>query len=348
MSKPFAIVAGVGPGTGAAVARKFSLQNRYPVALLARNPANYESLVSEINNAGGKAIGISTDVSSASSVSAAFQKIKSEFGEESGCAAAIFNASGRFFRKSILELTEEEFTAGYEVSCKGAFLFTKAAMPMLLSLAKKQEGQKENEGVGHYPPTLIYTGATASVKSSANMSSFSTGKYAMRALAQSTAREFAPQGVHVAHAIIDGVIDIPRTKDWLKDMPPEAKISADGVSGISTCESRSLLTAHRSQMHTGICTRSQRRPSRMKSISDQCWRSGRKRLTNNELYITLGGVSQNEIRTKRSAMHWTCPSLVSSSPLPLSPSSQFLPCVEPVYPMLLISAWRSHHRSPHT
>lgn len=52
----------------------------------------------------------------------------------------------------------------------------------------------------------------------------------MRALSQSIAREFAPKGVHVAHAIIDGVIDIPRTKDWLKDMPPEAKISAEGVS----------------------------------------------------------------------------------------------------------------------
>lgn len=61
------------------------------------------------------------------------------------------------------------------------------------------------------------------------MSSFSTAKYATRALSQSIAREFAPKGVHVAHAIIDGVIDIPRTKEWLKDMPPEAKISAEGV-----------------------------------------------------------------------------------------------------------------------
>lgn len=55
----------------------------------------------------------------------------------------------------------------------------------------------------------------------------------MRALSQSVAREFAPKGVHVAHAIIDGVIDIPRTKEWLKDQPPEAKISAEGVSSVS-------------------------------------------------------------------------------------------------------------------
>ena len=52
----------------------------------------------------------------------------------------------------------------------------------------------------------------------------------MRALSQSIAREFAPQGIHVAHAIIDGVIDIPRTKEWFKDQPPEAKISAEGIA----------------------------------------------------------------------------------------------------------------------
>lgn len=112
-SKLFAVVAGVGPGTGAAVARKFG--QHYPVALLARNPDNYEPYVKEINDAGGKAIGISTDVSDASSIKSAFQKIEAEFGSV-GCAAAVFNASGRFVRKSILEMSEEEFTAGYQVS----------------------------------------------------------------------------------------------------------------------------------------------------------------------------------------------------------------------------------------
>lgn len=112
-ARPFAIVAGVGPGTGAAVARKFAAS--YPVILLARNPANYESLVTEINKSGGHAIGISTDVSSSSSVKSAFQKIEQEF-QGAGCAAAVFNASGRFVRKPLLELSEEEFCAGFEVS----------------------------------------------------------------------------------------------------------------------------------------------------------------------------------------------------------------------------------------
>jgi NAD(P)-dependent dehydrogenase (short-subunit alcohol dehydrogenase family) len=61
------------------------------------------------------------------------------------------------------------------------------------------------------------------------MSSFSTGKWALRALSQSLAKEFGPQGVHVSHAIIDGVINIPRTQEWLKEAGPEAKLSADGV-----------------------------------------------------------------------------------------------------------------------
>lgn len=61
------------------------------------------------------------------------------------------------------------------------------------------------------------------------MSSFSTGKWALRALSQSLAKEFGPQGVHVSHAIIDGVINIPRTKEWLKEAGPDAKLSPEGV-----------------------------------------------------------------------------------------------------------------------
>lgn len=62
------------------------------------------------------------------------------------------------------------------------------------------------------------------------MSAFASGKWALRALSYSIAREFAPKGVHVAHAIIDGVIDIPKTKEWLKDLPAEAKIGADDIA----------------------------------------------------------------------------------------------------------------------
>jgi len=218
-SKLIAIVAGVGPGTGASVARKFA--KAYPVVLLARKPENFESLASEINSSGGKAIGISTDVSSAPSLASAVETIKKEFGDDVGAAAAIFNASGGFLRKPFLEISHEVFEASINVSALGGIFFAQSFLPLLLKGAASGS---------QHPPSLIFTGATASVKSNAQMASFSTGKWALRALSQSLAREFGPQGIHVAHAIIDGVIDIPRTKEWLKDLGPEAKLSADAIA----------------------------------------------------------------------------------------------------------------------
>lgn len=112
-TKPIAIIAGVGSGTGAALARRFA--KSYPVVLLARNPSNFDNLADEINKSGGEAIGISTDVSSEESVKNAFAKIKEVHGG-APVAAAIFNASSRPVRKPFLETTVEEFGSGYQVS----------------------------------------------------------------------------------------------------------------------------------------------------------------------------------------------------------------------------------------
>ena len=112
-----------------------------------------------------------------------------------------------------------ELTVG---NSKGALIFSQASLPLLLKHPEDKSAK--------YPPTLIFTGATASVKANARMSGFAAPKFALRALSTSIAKEFAPQGVHVAHAVIDGVIDIPRTKEWLKDMPAEAKIGADDIA----------------------------------------------------------------------------------------------------------------------
>lgn len=101
---------------------------------------------------------------------------------------------------------------------KGGFLFAKSALPLLLKATELS-----------HPPTLIFTGSTASLRGSANFATFASGKFALRAVAQSLAREFGPQGVHVSHVIIDGVIDIPRTKGWELDHP-DAKVSPEAVS----------------------------------------------------------------------------------------------------------------------
>jgi NAD(P)-dependent dehydrogenase (short-subunit alcohol dehydrogenase family) len=253
-SKLIAIIAGVGPGTGASVARKFA--QTYPVVLLARKPENFESLAKEINSSGGKALGISTDVSDASSLKNAVDAIKKEFGSDVGAAAAIFNASGGFLRKPFLEVPPEVFAQSFAVSATGGVLFSQSFLPLLLN------GVKQNS---EHPPSLIFTGATASVKSNAQMASFATGKWALRALSQSLAREFGPQGIHVAHAIIDGVIDIPRTKGY--DLPTEAKLSAPGVSSDRFVMRWREAEFHRLPMITGGYIRSPRRISPGRLIS---------------------------------------------------------------------------------
>lgn len=113
---PVAIIAGVGPGTGAAVARRFA--QKYPVVLLARSASNYEPVVDEINKSGGKAVGISADITDEESVKGAFDQIKQgglwKDGGESGVAAAVFNLGGGFAIKPFLELTKEEFESGWK------------------------------------------------------------------------------------------------------------------------------------------------------------------------------------------------------------------------------------------
>lgn len=218
MSKFYAVIAGVGSGTGRSVALRFA--KTYPVALLARSPENYDPIVSEINSSGGRAIGISTDVGDPSSVSSAFSTISTSFPDHK-LAAAIFNASAGFPPKPFLELSLADLDTSLTVNAKGLFNFAQATLPGLL----------ESVGEAPYSPTLIITGATASLRGSARFGSFAAGKFAVRALGQSLAREFGPRGVHVTHAIIDGVIDIPRTKHYnVNEGREDGKISADSVS----------------------------------------------------------------------------------------------------------------------
>jgi len=236
-SKFFAIVAGVGAGTGRATALKFALT--YPTILLARDPKSYDSIVGEIQKTGQIAHGISTDVTDPSSIKKAFEEIKNhkDFGGSGrNLAAAVYNVGGSFVRKPFLELELKDFQAGWESNGKGLFLFAQAALPLLQSSIPTSP----------HPPTLILTGATASIKGSAQCGSFAQGKFAMRAVGQSLAREFGPQGIHVAHAIIDGVIDIPRTRDWpvnggVKDGKIEPDAIADGYWWLHT-QPRSAFT----------------------------------------------------------------------------------------------------------
>ena len=146
MSKPIAIIAGAGPGTGSAIARRFA--QFYPVVLLARSNSSLDPLVKDITQAGGSAIGIPIDVTSPTSMNTAMEDITKKFGPETTIAASIYNVASKFTRKPFLETSPDEFLGSLEPSIKGAFNFDQATLPLM----------KVGAGEGKYPPTLIFTG----------------------------------------------------------------------------------------------------------------------------------------------------------------------------------------------
>ncbi|KAJ5758385.1 oxidoreductase [Penicillium odoratum] len=216
MSKAIAIIAGAGSGTGSAVARRFA--QVYPVVLLSRSQGSLDPLLKEIRESGGSATGFPTDVTNASSMNATIDQIKAKFGSDITVAAAIYNVASKFLMKPFLEQSPEDFFGSLEPSNRGAFNFAQATLPLMLN------GDK-----GQYPPTLIFTGATAALKGGSGLSAFAMSKFGTRALSQSLAREFGPKGVHVSHAIIDGIINTMKTKGYGQDIP-DAKIDPEGIA----------------------------------------------------------------------------------------------------------------------
>jgi NAD(P)-dependent dehydrogenase (short-subunit alcohol dehydrogenase family) len=202
--------------SGRSVAIKFAAT--YPVVLISRSASSYESIVSEINKNGGKAIGVAADVADSASLKSAFETIKKELGDAK-LAAAVYNVGGGFTRKPFLQLTEKEYTAGYESNGLGFFNFAQLTLPLLL----------DSVSTSPHPPSLLITGATASLRGSAQCASFAAGKFALRATGQSLAREFGPQGIHIAHAIIDGGIDGPRHSGLTGDKK-DTVISPDAIA----------------------------------------------------------------------------------------------------------------------
>jgi NAD(P)-dependent dehydrogenase (short-subunit alcohol dehydrogenase family) len=115
----------------------------------------------------------------------------------------------------ILELPPEDFDRCWKANCAGAFYGAQSVLPAML-----QRGRG----------TIILTGATASLRGSARFSALAVGKFGLRALAQSMAREFGPQGVHVAHAIIDGQINTPRVREMSADREEHTMLSPNAIA----------------------------------------------------------------------------------------------------------------------
>ncbi|KAI0161559.1 NAD(P)-binding protein [Xylariaceae sp. FL1272] len=217
-SKFFAVIAGAGPGTGRATALRFA--QTYPVVLMARRPESYEDTVSEINHAGGKAVGISTDVADTKAMESAFQEIKTQL-PGLKLAAAIYNVASGYAFKPFLDVKPEELEASLSGNTRGFFNFAQKTVPLLLEAVSESK----------YSPSLIVTGASSSLRGSAQFHTMAAGMFGRRALTQSLAREFGPQGIHVAHAIIDGLIDLEKSKGFTVNGGVEdGKIKPEGIA----------------------------------------------------------------------------------------------------------------------
>ena len=203
-------ILGVGPGLGAAIARRFSREG-FTVGLMARRKESLSGVREEVEGAGGTALAVEADATDAASVAAAFDWVRNKLGDP---GVFVYNA-GAFQMGGIMELTPEQFDDCFKANCSGAFYGAQQVLPAMVE-----------EGRG----TIILTGATASLRGSANFAALAAGKFGLRALAQSAAREFGPRGVHVAHVIIDGQIDTPRVREMSPDREEHTMLSPDAIA----------------------------------------------------------------------------------------------------------------------
>jgi NAD(P)-dependent dehydrogenase (short-subunit alcohol dehydrogenase family) len=195
--KKVCLVIGAGDATGGAVARRFAREG-YITCITRRTIDKLNPLLDQIREEGGLAHGFGSDARKEEEVIALVDHIESNIG---AIDVLVFNV-GANSPSSILTETSRRYTKIWEMACLAGFLNGREVAKRMVA----REIQSEQKGVPH-KGTIIFTGATASLRGSANFAAFSGGKMALRALAQSMARELGPMGVHVAHTIIDGAID---------------------------------------------------------------------------------------------------------------------------------------------
>ncbi len=187
--KGVCLVVGAGDGVGGAIARAFAAEG-HPVCITrrARNLDQLEALAGDIRAAGGVAHAFGVDAREEGEVIALFDKIEAEIGP---LEIVVFNI-GANVRFSLTETTSRVFTKVWEMACFAGFLAGREAARVMTPR-------------GH--GSILFTGATASMRGREGFSAFAAAKAGLRVLAQSAARELAPKGLHVAHVVVDGAID---------------------------------------------------------------------------------------------------------------------------------------------
>jgi NAD(P)-dependent dehydrogenase (short-subunit alcohol dehydrogenase family) len=207
MSKPTAVVVGVGPGLGAALVRAFAGEG-YTVVAAARTVS--ELPVFEKRAHAGHVVPIDCDATARADVERVFDAAAALGPTE----VAVFNA-GAFVRGSILDTDPQEFERCWRVGCFAGLLVGQAAARRMLELGRG---------------TILFTGATASLRGGAGFVNLASPKFGLRAVAQSMARELGPKNVHVAHVIIDGQIRSERYAHLQGERGPDSLLDPDAIA----------------------------------------------------------------------------------------------------------------------
>jgi NAD(P)-dependent dehydrogenase (short-subunit alcohol dehydrogenase family) len=202
-----ALVIGAGDATGGAIARRFAREGLV-ACVVRRELGRLAQLSAEIESQGGQVRAFGADARDEEQVVALFDEIERDVAP---IEAVVYNI-GANVRFPVSETTARVFRKVWEMACFGGFLAGREAARRMLP-----------RGRG----TIIFTGATASVRGGSGFAAFAAAKHGLRALAQSMARELGPQGIHVAHTVIDGAIDTP----WIAGNFPEqyALKNRDGI-----------------------------------------------------------------------------------------------------------------------
>jgi NAD(P)-dependent dehydrogenase (short-subunit alcohol dehydrogenase family) len=204
--RPVCAVVGVGPGNGAALARRFSAEG-FGVALLARTTALSSDLAASLPGARAFAC----DVADAGAVERAFAAVREQMGDPE---VLVYNAGSGVWG-NVEDVSAADFEASWRVNTLGAFLVSRQVIP-----AMKRAGRG----------SIVFIGATASRRGAAGTAAFAPAKSAQRTLAESMAKHLWPAGVHVSVVIVDGVVDLPRTRKTMPDKPDDFFVAPDGVA----------------------------------------------------------------------------------------------------------------------
>jgi NAD(P)-dependent dehydrogenase (short-subunit alcohol dehydrogenase family) len=230
-----AVIAGVGPGLGESIARRFA-EEECRVALLARTASYVEGLAEDL---GDGALAVPTDLTVDDDVADAFATVREAFGPVDLLVHNAIVASWKGAR----EVSLDEFEAAWRVGVHAGLQCSQEALDDMLGdgaaggggsgnggagggTGERAGGSRGGEERGGQGGTIIFTGASSSRRGRAGAAAFSSAKFAARGLAESMAREFGPQGVHVAHVVVDGGI-LPPDRDVAN---PEEYLDPDAIA----------------------------------------------------------------------------------------------------------------------